>query len=124
MNNKWYRERRGLKLSILRLNREILIAFARDLRILSAKIDAGIFGDVAAVHGCTHLALGARRLGFQVETLPETTWKVWAQFYIAGLVRVYSPRPKRAAGPERPLEFREVWLSRTELSKRYGSGNV
>jgi hypothetical protein len=124
MNNKWYKERRRLNLTIPELDRQILTAFAQDLHALSVKIEAGVFGDVVAIHGCTHLGSGARRLGFQVEALPESTWKKWARFYLAGLVRVYGPQPRDAPGPDRPLELKEVWLSRMELFKRYGPGQV
>jgi hypothetical protein len=121
MNNNWFKERHKLNLTTSQLLRQIFTSFTMDLSILARKINDGIFGDVAALHGCTHLGSGARRLGFQVKELPNSTWKKWAQFYLAGLVQVYDPRRNKASRSNRPLELKEVWLSKPELLRRYGS---
>ena len=123
LNNKWFKERRNLNLTASQLVQQMLASFAKDLSILTRQIDCGIFGDVAALHGCTHLGRGARRLGFQVEELPDTKWKKWAQFYLAGLVQVYDPRRNEDFRSNRPIELKEVWLSKPELLRRYGSKN-
>jgi hypothetical protein len=121
MNNGWFKERRKLNLTTSQLVRQIFASFEKDLSILARKIDDGIFGDIAALHGCTHLGSGARRLGFQVKELPDSTWKKWAQFYLAGLVHVYDPRRNETSRSNRPIELKEIWLSKSELSRRYGS---
>jgi hypothetical protein len=121
MNNHWFKERRKLNLTISQLTPQILASFAQDLSILARKINDGIFGNVTALRGCTHLDSGARRLGFQVEAFPNTVWKKWAQFYLAGLVQIYDPRRKEASRSNKPLELKEVWLSKRELLRRYGS---
>jgi hypothetical protein len=121
MNNNWFKERRKFNLTTSQLVQQIFASLVKDLSILTKKIDDGIFGDIAALHGCTHLGSGARHLGFQVKELPNTTWKQWAQFYLAGLVQVYDPRRNEVSRSNRPLELKEIWLSKSELSRRYGS---
>lgn len=123
INNNWFKERRKFNLTTSQLLRQMLVSFTKDLSILAGKIDEGIFGDVAALRGCTHLGSGARYLGFQVRKLPDTTWKKWAQFYLAGLVQVYDPRRNKIFRSNRPIELKEVWLSKTELFRKYGSGH-
>jgi hypothetical protein len=123
LNNNWFKKKRKLNLTTPQLNRQILAAFSQDLGTLARKIGDGTFGDVVAIHGCTHLGSGARRLGFQVESLPETTWKRWARFYLAGLVQVYSARRKEVFGSDELPDIEEVWFSIPELLKRYSSSN-
>jgi len=124
INNNWFKERHKLNLTTSRLTRDILVSFAHDLGILAKQMDNGMFDNVAALHGCTHLGIGARRLGFQVEALPNTLWKRLAQFYISGLVQVYGPRRAEAFRSNKPLELKEVWLSKPELLRRYGSTHL
>jgi hypothetical protein len=124
LNNNWFKKKRKLNLTTPQLNRQILASFARDLSVLSVKIGDGTLDDVVALHGCTHLGRGARRLGFQVEALPDTTWKKWARFYLAGLVRVYGARRKEFSALDELPELEEVWLSIPELLKRYSPGQA
>jgi hypothetical protein len=121
INNNWFKERHKLNLTAPHMTRDMLVSFADDLGILAKEMDNGMFDNVAALHGCTHLGIAARRLGFQVEELPNTLWKRFAQFYISGLVEVYGPRRSEAFGSNEPLELKEVWLSKRELLRRYGS---
>jgi hypothetical protein len=121
MNNNWFKERRKLNPTTSCLTREVLVSFAQDLGILAQQIDNGIFGGVTALHGCSHLGIFARRLGFQVEELPNSLWRKWAQFYLAGLMQVYDPRGNESFKSHRPPELKEVWLSKQELLRRYGS---
>jgi hypothetical protein len=124
INNNWFKQRHKLNLTTSRLARDMLVSFAHDLGILAKEFDNGIFDNVAALHGCTHLGIAARRLGFQVEELPNTLWKRFAQFYICGLVQVYGPRRSEAFRSNKPLELKEVWLSKPELLRRYGSTHI
>jgi hypothetical protein len=121
INHNWFKQRHKLNLTTPHVARDMLVSFAHDLGILAKEMDNGIFNNVAALHGCTHLGIAARRLGFQVEELPNTLWKRFAQFYVSGLVQVYGPRRSEAFRPNEPLELKEVWLSKRELLRRYGS---
>jgi hypothetical protein len=120
INNNWFKERHKLNLTTQRVTRDMLASFAHDLGILAEEMDNGIFNNAAALHGCTHIGIIARRLGFQVEELPNTLWKRFAQFYVSGLVQVYGPRRSEALRPNEPLELKEVWFSKRELLRKYG----
>jgi hypothetical protein len=121
INNNWFKQRHKLNLTAPHMTRDMLVSFAHDLGILAKGMDNGMFDNVTALHGCTHLDIAARRLGFQVEELPNTLWKRFAQFYISGLVEVYGPRQSEAFRSNKPFELKEVWLSKRELLRRYGS---
>jgi hypothetical protein len=121
INNNWFRERHKLNLTTQHLAREMLVSFAHDLGILAKELDNGIFTNAVALHGCTHIGVVARRLGFQVEELPNSLWKRFARFYVSGLVQAYGPRRSEAFRSNEPLELEEVWLSKRELLTRYGS---
>jgi hypothetical protein len=121
LNNAWFKRGRKLNLRASQSPREILGYFAHDLHFLAQQIASGVFGNITALHGSTILHVAARRLGFQVDELPDSLWKKGARFYMAGLMQVYHLRageaPKRR---EKPLELKEVWLSRAALLTRYG----
>jgi hypothetical protein len=121
INNNWFKKRHKLNPTAPHMSRDMLVSFAHDLGILAKELDNGMFDNVAALHGCTHLGIAAKRLGFQVEKLPNTLWKRFAQFYISGLVEVYGRRQSEAFRSNKPLELKEVWLSKRELLRRYGS---
>jgi hypothetical protein len=121
INNNWFKERHKLNLTAPQMTRGMLVSFAHDLGILAKEMDNGIFDNAVALHGSTHLGVAARRLGFQVEELPNTLWKRFAQFYISGLVQVYGPRRSQAFKSNEPLELKEIWFSKRELLRRYGS---
>jgi len=121
LNNAWFKRRRNLYLSTSQSPREFLGYFAQDLRILAQQISSGIFGDIAALHGSTLLHIAARRLGFQVDELPDSLWKRGARFYMAGLMQVYHLRGGGVSGlREKAWELKEVWLSRAALLNKYG----
>jgi hypothetical protein len=121
INNNWFKQRHKLNLTTPHVARDMLVSFGHDLGILAKETDNGIFDNVATLHGCTHLGVVARRLGFQVEESPNTLWKRFAQFYVSGLVQVYGPRRSEAFRPYEPVELKEVWFSKRELLSRYGS---
>jgi hypothetical protein len=80
-----------------------------------------MFGDIAALHGNTLLYVAARRLGFQVNELPNSLWKKVACFYMAGLMQVYHLRVGGASGlRDKHWELKEVWFSREALINKYG----
>jgi hypothetical protein len=71
-------------------------AMTDDLQALAASIERGYLPrNIRAVYGVTILAHGSERLGFSVRRRPRTE--------------------PRAIGPD------EVWMSRDELLRRYGS---
>jgi hypothetical protein len=121
INNNWFKQRHKLNPTAPHMSRDMLVSFAHDLGILAKEMDNGTYTNVVALHGCTHLGVAARRLGFQVEELPDSLWRRFAQFYISGLVQVYGPRRSEAFRSNGPLELKEIWFSKRELLRRYGS---
>jgi hypothetical protein len=120
LDNAWFKRRRNLYLGVLRSPQEFLGCFAQDLQILAQQISSGTFGDIAALHGSTLLYVAARRLGFQVDELPDDLWKKGARFYMAGLMQVYHLRGDRVLGlREKAWQLKEVWLSRATLLSKY-----
>ena len=121
LNNAWFRRRRNLNLSASQSPREFLGCLAQDLHFLAQQIASGMFGNITALHGITLLHVAARRLGFQVDELPDSLWKKGACFYMAGLMQVYHLRGDEVSGlREKPWELKEVWFSRAALLARYG----
>ena len=122
LDNVWFKRRRNLYLSVLQSPQEFLGCFAQDLQILAQQISRGTFGDIAALHGSTLLYVAARRLGFQVEELPDSLWKKGARFYMAGLMHVYHLRGDAVLGLRvKTWQLKEVWFSRATLLSKYGS---
>jgi hypothetical protein len=121
VNNDWFKRRRKLNLRISQSPWEILDCFEQDLRLLAQQVVDGKFEGVAALRAVTFLHTGAKRLGFQVDGLPNSLWKKGARFYMAGLMRIYNLRtddaPRRRG---RSTELKEIWLSKAALLSRYG----
>jgi len=122
LNNEWFRRRRRLNLSASQSPREFLGSLARGLRLIAQKMASGTFGsNVVALHGSTVLHVPARRLGFQINELPDGLWKRVTRFYMTGLMQVYHLRGDEVPGlREKPWELKEVWLSRAALLSKYG----
>lgn len=75
---------------------------------------------MTALHGTTLLHVAARRLGFQVDELPDTLWKKGAHFYTVGLMQVYHLRGDEVPGfKDKSWELKEIWLSRATLLAQY-----
>jgi len=123
LNNEWFKRRRKLNLSASQSPREFLGCLTRDLHFLAEQVARGTFGNnIAALHGSTILHVAARRLGFQVDELPDSLWEKGARFYMAGLMQVYHLRGDEVSGlKEKPWELKEVWLSKAALLSKYGS---
>jgi hypothetical protein len=120
LNNAWFKRRRNLNLSASQSPREFLGSLAQDLHFLAQQVASGTFGNIAALHGITLLHVAARRLGFQVDELPDSLWKKGARFYMAGLMQVYHLRGDEVSGlREKPWELKEVWFSRAALLTKY-----
>lgn len=121
LNNAWFKRRRKLNLKASQSPREFLGCSAQDLRLLAQQTASGMFGNITALHGITIQHVAARRLGFQVDELPDSLWNKGARFYMAGLMQVYHLRGDKVSGlREKSWELKEVWLSRATLLTRYG----
>lgn len=121
LNNHWFIRRRKLNLSASQSLREFLGCFAQDLHLLAQQVESGMFGSITALHGNTLLHIAARRLGFQVDELPDSLWKKVARFYMAGLMQAYHLRGNGILGfREKPWELKEIWLSRAAFVAKYG----
>ncbi len=121
LDNAWFKRRRKLDLRASQSPREFLGCFAQDLRFLAEQITGGMFGSIAALHGSTLLDAAARRLGFQVDEIPDSLWKKGARFYMAGLMQVYHLRGDEVSRLRaKPWQPKEVWLSKASLLTRYG----
>jgi hypothetical protein len=121
LNNDWFKRRRNLNLSVSQSPREFLGCFAQDLRLLAQQITSGMFGNITALHGITLLHVAARRLGFQIDELPDSLWKKGARFYMAGLMQVYHLRGDEVLGlREKTWELKEIWFSKAALLSKYG----
>jgi hypothetical protein len=122
LNNAWFKRRRKLNIKASQSPREVLGRFEQDLQFLAQQVVNGTFEGVAALHGSTILPAGAKRLGFQVEELPDSLWKRGARFYMAGLMQVYHLRGDEVTRlREKTWELKEVWLSRAALLTKYSS---
>ena len=120
LNNAWFERRRKLGLRSSQSPREFLGSFAQDLRFLAQQVASGRFGDITVLHGTTLLHVAARRLGFQVDELPNTLWKKGAHFYTVGLMQVYHLRGDEVPGfKDKSWELKEIWLSRATLLTQY-----
>ena len=122
LNNVWFKRRRNLNLSASQSPREFLGCFGQDLHFLADQVASGTFGNVTALHGVTLLHVAARRLGFQIDELPDSLWKKGAQFYMAGLMQVYHLRGDEGSGLRgKGWALKEVWLSKAALLGKYGA---
>ena len=125
LNNAWFKRRRKLNLRASQSPREFLGCFTQDLQFLARQVAGGMFGNIAALHGSTTLYVAARRLGFQVDELPNSLWKKGSRFYMAGLMQVYHLRGDEVSGlREKHWEVKEVWLSKATLLNKYGSQHL
>lgn len=121
LNNAWFKSRRKLSLTASQSPPEFLGCLTQDLRLIARQIDTGMLGDIVALHGNTLLHVAARRLGFQVDELPESLRTKGARFYVAGLMRVYHLRGDQTSRlREKHWPLKEIWLSRQSLLGRYG----
>jgi peptidoglycan-N-acetylglucosamine deacetylase len=122
LSNDWFKRRRNMNLKASQSPREFLGYLVQDLHLLAQQIAGGTFGNIAALHGVTLLHVAARRLGFQIDELPDSLWKKGARFYMAGLMQVYHLRGDEVSGlREKSWELKEIWLSKTGLLAKYGS---
>ncbi len=117
----WFRKRR--KMDLTAPIWEASHYLVEDLGYLAEQVVNEKFDcHITALHGTTLLHVWARRLGFQVEELPNTLWKNLTQFYLAGLMQIHHLQGKERFNIlSKRLELKQVWLSKAELLIRYGS---
>jgi hypothetical protein len=78
--------------------------------------------DVHAFYGYTILSRAAPRLGFTIRTRPHSL-RTWLDgFFLTGLLVLYNPRGRNRLeeGQVYGSDPVEVWMSRSELERRYG----
>jgi len=125
LNNAWFNKMRKLNLKASSSLRESLHCAKQDLSFLAGQIASGMFDKVTALHGINPQHALARRLGFQVKELHNTLWKKGAEFYIAGLMQIYFlGTTERFKTRDKPVELKEIWLSRAALLKIYGATHM
>ena len=125
LNNAWFKKMRKLNLEASSSLGESLHCATQDLSFLAEQIDSGMFDKVTALHGITPQHAIARRMGFQVDELPDTLWKKCAEFYVAGLMQIYFlGTTERFKITGKPVKLKEVWLSRAAFLRRYGATHV
>jgi hypothetical protein len=75
---------------------------------------------VQGFYGVNVLVAGAKRLGFTLIPIPSGWSRWWLGFWESCLRLIfYSFKTKKKAALQRTMEPYEVWISRTELIRRY-----
>ncbi len=118
MNNAWFKNWRKLGTKATRSLWEIPLCLKQDLHFLAEQVANGVYKDVVALHGYTLHDKEAKRLGFQIRDLPDTLWKKASYFYIAGLMLWVGKKEPELK--KKPLDLKEIWLSKATLLTRYG----
>ena len=105
------------------LSWKVMTMLADDLRALARWTDDPAFpAEVKAFYGFTLLSKGAARLGFTLRDRPHTLHTRLDRFFLMGLMVMYNPSGARRlrSGTTYSSYPLEVWMSRSELVRRYG----
>lgn len=128
--------RKGDPIAEVHLNNRVVVGTVRfsrwalartmgeDLRALATWIGApGFPRSVKAVYGVTVVGRAAVVLGFSLRERPVTLYARLDRFFMTGLLLLYDPK-----GLDRLLRGKvigtypqEIWMSRAELMRRYGT---
>jgi hypothetical protein len=124
LNNHWFLCNKDMLRLPGRAGREFLTAFSEDLKYLAEQVvNETINPEIKAIHGRTLLrqAQGNQLLGFTVTNIPDSPWKLLSQLYLGNLRQAYYPnRARRSLARAKPLEKKEIWMSRKKLLNLYG----
>jgi hypothetical protein len=124
LNNHWFLSNKDMMRLPGKAGREFLAAFSEDLKCLAEQVNNGAFHpEIKAIHGRTLLrqAQGNQLLGFTVTNIPDSPWKLLSQLYLGNLRQAYYPnRARRSLARAKPLEKKEIWMSRKKLLNLYG----
>ncbi|MBX5455269.1 MAG: MFS transporter [Thermogemmatispora sp.] len=104
---------------------ELLRMMRADLRALAAWLQTPACAEVRAVYGVTLLGQAAPRLGFSLRERPRNLWSRADRIFMTGLLLLYHPqgRARLARGTTYGRYPTEVWMSRSELLRRYGGSD-
>ena len=128
---------RGARIVYLHFDNRRLIAAARDAgpwrltRMIAEDLGAlarwaaqpGELAQAQALFGLTLMGRAAPRLGFTVRERPVTLLARMDRFFMEGLMALYNPDglQRLRRGTTYGAYPKEVWMSRAELLRRYGS---
>ncbi|MGD8401243.1 MAG: hypothetical protein PVH64_10000 [Bacillota bacterium] len=106
--------RRSLEWRIMALLKE-------EFTVLAKACVAGVIPEtVQGFYGVNVLVAGAKRLGFTLLPIPPGWSRWWLGFWESCLRLIfYSYKTKKKAALQRTMDPYEVWISRTELIRRY-----
>lgn len=99
----------------------ILEMLKAEFTTLAAACVNGVIPEVVqGFYGVNVLSAGAKRLGFTLIPIPPGWSRWWLGFWESCLrLLFYSYKTKKKAALQRTMDPYEVWISRTELIKRY-----
>jgi hypothetical protein len=101
-----------------------VVRMRADLRALALAVERGeVAPDFKALWGLSLLSRGSEILGFTVRPRRVTLSLRFQRIYMAGLLKIYTAegRTRLRRGSARNTYPGEVWMSRSNLLRRYGS---
>jgi hypothetical protein len=102
---------------------ELLVLLEGDLTALAAWAATPQSPPFRALHGVTLLSRAAPRLGFTLRPRRVTLYAWFERFFMTGLLALYHVRgvERLTHGGTYGAYPQEVWMTRAELTRRYGA---